>query len=115
MLHCAPDSFHYIFVYTATINITGNTPFQLGETSEITCFIPAQVESIQWLDQYNGIVREGMSVQRLALNITITAAHNNTNYTCTCKVRAANGRLRLIDSQTIIVKTEGNKIIHLNN
>ena len=67
--------------YTA-INITGNKVFQLGETTAITCSTPVPVQSIWWLDESNSVVREGTSVQELALDITIAASHSNTEYTC---------------------------------
>ena len=65
--------------------ITGNRIFLLGETSGVTCSTPVPVESIQWLDESNRVVREGTSVQELVLNLTITAEHNNTRYTCRVK------------------------------
>ena len=64
------------------MNITGNTVFQPGETTAITCSTPVPVQSIKWLNESNSVVREGTSVQELALDITIAASHNNTEYTC---------------------------------
>ena len=77
-MHCL--SYHYKI--NAAIDITGNTVFQIGETTAITCSTSVPVQSIQWLDESNGVVREGTSVQELALDITIAASHSNTEYTC---------------------------------
>ena len=67
-------------MYILAISITGNRIVPLGERSSIRCSTPVPVESIQWLDESNRVVREGMSVQELVLSLTITAASNN--YTC---------------------------------
>ena len=71
-----------IIIINAAINIIGSRVFQLGETPAITCSTPVPVQSIQWLDESNSVVREGTSVQELALDITIAASHSNTEYTC---------------------------------
>ena len=67
--------------YTAFI-ITGNRVYQLGETSRITCSTEVPVQSIQWLDESNRVVRLGTSVQELVLDLTIADSHNNSRYTC---------------------------------
>ena len=68
-------------IYTA-LTITGNRVYQLGETSEIRCSIGVPVHSIQWLDGSSVVVRQGTSVQELVLDLTITANHSNSRYTC---------------------------------
>ena len=62
--------------------ITGNRVYQPGETSGINCSTEVPVQSIQWLDESSGVVRQGTSVQELVLNLTIAASHNNSRYTC---------------------------------
>ena len=86
------------------MNITGNIVFQPGETTAITCSTPVPVQSIQWLDESNSVVREGTSVQELALNITIAARHN-TEYTC--RVNFHGG---LTASDTINIRSKWVKI-----
>ena len=88
------------------INITGNRVFQLGEATAITCSTPVPVQSIQWLDEFNNLVRQEISVQELALYITITASHNNTEFTC--RVNFHGG---LTASDTIIIRTNGNNLM----
>ena len=70
-----------IFLAVA-FSITGNRVYQLGEMSEIRCSPERQVQSIQWLDESSGVVRQGTAVQELVLNLTIAASHNNSMYTC---------------------------------
>ena len=64
------------------MRITGNRVYQLGETSEIRCSTEVPVQYIQWLDGSSGVVRQGTSVQELALDLAIAASHNNSRYTC---------------------------------
>ena len=76
-------------IFTA-ISITGSRTVPLGERSRLRCSAPFPVESIQWLDKSNRVVREGTSVQELVLDLTITAASNSY----TCRVRADGGYIR---------------------
>ena len=99
---------------TAIIAITGNRVFQLGERSRVRCSTPLPVESIQWLDESNRVVREGMSVQELVLNLTITAAHNNTRYTCRVSDGSYTGTLS-INITTGRKNTNGIKWMHTCN
>ena len=69
--------------YFIDISITGSRTVPLGERSRVICSTPVPVESIEWLDQSNTLVREGMSVQELMLDIRITASSNYF----TCRVR----------------------------
>ncbi len=71
-----------IFGCIVAIIITGNRVFELGETSGITCSTPVPVQSMQWLDETNTVVRQETSVQELLLELLVTAAHNNSRYTC---------------------------------
>ena len=77
-------------MYIIAISITGSRIVPLGERSRVMCYTPVPVESMQWLDESNRVVREGMSVQELLLDINITAASNNY----TCRVRADGGFTR---------------------
>ena len=72
------------------VSITGSRIVPLGERSRVRCSTPVPVESIQWLDESNRVVREGTSVQELVLNLAITAVSN----TCTCMVRTDAGYMR---------------------
>ena len=84
-------------MFTA-ITITGNRTVPLGERSRVKCSTPVLVESIQWLEESNRVVREGMLVQELVLSITITTA--STNYTCL--VMSAAGE-RFMWSETVTI------------
>ena len=84
------------------VSITGNTIIQLGEATAITCSTPVPVESIQWLDESNSVVREGTSVQELALDVTIAASHSNTEYTCRVSFHGG-----LTASDTITIRSNG--------
>ena len=92
----------------AAIYITGKRVFQLGETTAITCSTPVPVQSIQWLDESNSVVREGTSVQELELDITIAASHNNTEYTCRVSFHGG-----LTASETITISTIGKKLNYI--
>ena len=59
-----------------------NSVYQVGEISEIRCSTEVLVQSIQWLDESNRVVRQGTSVQELVLDLTVAASHNNSRYTC---------------------------------
>ena len=85
-------------IHTA-LGITGNGVYQLGETSEIRCSTEVPVQSIQWLDESSGVVRQGTSVQELVLDLTIAASHNNSRYTC--RVRQGT----FMESETINITT----------
>ena len=87
----------------AVITITGNRVYQLGETSGIRCSTEVPVQSIQWLDESSGVVRQGTSVQELVLDLTIAARHNNSRYTC----RVSQGTF--VASEMINIRT-GRKI-----
>ena len=91
----------------AAIAITGNRVFQLGEATAITCSTPVPVQSIQWLDESNSVVREGTSVKELALDITIAASHSNTEFTC--RVSFHEG---LMASDTITIRINGNLLLN---
>ena len=94
-----------IIINNAAIDITGNRVFQLGETTAITCSTPVPVQSIQWLDESNSVVREETSVQELALDITIEARHNNTEFTCRVSFHGG-----LTASDAITISTIGKKL-----
>ena len=51
--------------------------------------MPVPVESIQWVNESNTVVRSGVNLQELILNIMITPSSNNTRYTC--RVRDSSG------------------------
>ena len=69
--------------FVSALTITGtNSVYQVGETSEIRCSTEVPVQSIQWLDESSGVVRQGTSVQELVLDLTIAASHSNSRYTC---------------------------------
>ena len=90
------------------MNITGNRVFEPGETTAITCSTPVPVQSIQWLDGPNNVVKdpEETSVQELTLNITIAARHNNTEFKC--RVNFHGG---LTASDTITIRSKWIKSI----
>ena len=71
----------FVQFHTA-LTITGTRVYQLGETSEIRCSTEVPVQSIQWLDESSGVVRDGTSGQELVLDLTIADSHNNSRYTC---------------------------------
>ena len=93
-----------VIIFTdAAFDITGNRVFQLGETTAITCSTPVPVQFIQWLDESDSsLVKNGTSVQELALDITIAANHRNTGYTC--RVSFYGG---LTASDTITIRSNG--------
>ena len=100
-------NYNYLNHYynNTAINITGNRVFQLGETTAITCSTPVPVQSIQWLDESNSVVREGTSVQELVLDISIAASHSNTEFTCRGSFHGG-----LTASDTITIRSIGMKI-----
>ena len=76
----------------------------------ITCSTPVPVQSIQWLDEFNSVVRERTSVQELALDITIAARHNNTEYTCRVSFHGG-----VTASHMITISTIGKKLTFKNS
>ena len=68
------------------IEISGNqSTYQLGSSHRITCSSNLTVQSIQWMNTSdNGeILTSNTGEQQLVLELdNITAAINNTNYTC---------------------------------
>ena len=94
------------FVHTA-LTITGNRVYQLGETSSIRCSTEVPVQSIQWLDESSGVVREGTSVQELVLDLDIADIHSSswswTRYTC----RVSQGTFMESMMITIVTRCKG--------
>ena len=84
------------------VSINGRTVIQQGGVTAITCSTPVPVQSIQWLDESNSVVREGTSVQELALDVTIAASHSNTEYTCRVSFHGG-----LTASDTITIRSNG--------
>ena len=91
----------YIIMYIA-VSINGDTIIQLGQATAITCSTPVPVQSIQWLDGSNSVVREGNSIQELALNVTIAARRSNTDFTCRVSFHGG-----LTASDTITIRSNG--------
>ena len=75
-----------IFLLCVEIEISGNlSTYQLESSHRITCSSDLTVQSIQWLNTSdNGeILTSNTGEQQLVLEIdNITAAINNTMYTC---------------------------------
>jgi hypothetical protein len=65
--------------------ITGNGVLHLGTFSGISCSTEVPVQFIQWLNESDSMMihNNRTLVQKLELNFTINAFHNNTRYTCT--------------------------------
>ena len=84
------------------ITISGNTTLRLEEKSRLKCSTPFPVESIQWLDQSNRVVREEMPAQELVLELSATAFHHNSRYSCRVRI---NGQF--VDSRSIFIQVEG--------
>ena len=91
-----------VYIMNIAVSINGSTVIQLGEATAITCSAAVPVQSIQWLDESNSVVREGTSVQELALGITIAASHSNTEYTCRVSFHGG-----LTASDTITIRSNG--------
>ena len=70
-----------VCVYCTAISITGNRPYQIGETTRITCSSVVGNVMIQWLRGSN-VVAQMSGVQHLPLNITVDLNTNNTEYMC---------------------------------
>ena len=83
------------------LSISGNRLFQLGETTSIRCSTPVPVQSIQWVDEMDRVVVNGMAVQDLELNIMITPDSNNTMYTC--KINDGAGPNQFMESSEAIM------------
>ena len=66
---------YYVYILCIAVVISGNRPFQLGDTNNST---PVPVQSIQWVDEFNTVVRNGVSVKGLVVDIVITTSSNNT-------------------------------------
>ena len=65
------------------IDISGSRLYEQGGTTNITCSTPVRVQSIQWVDQSNTVVRGGMAVQELLLNImSLNSNYDSTTYRC---------------------------------
>ena len=58
----------------------------------------------------NTVVRNGVSVQELELNIMIKITSNNTRYTCT----VSDGG-EFMESQTITIRVDGNTLVVCNS
>ena len=78
--------------------------FQLGDITTISCYTPVVVQSIQWINDSDDVVREGMSVQELALNILTTVSSNNTKYFCRVMEEEF-----VAESDNITIEVGGNK------
>ena len=71
-----------LFLYA--ILITGSRLYQLGETANITCFALVPVDSIQWINESNGVNISSNTdpASELEISFKITSNRNNTVYTC---------------------------------
>ena len=73
---------HLTFIDKA-IEISGSRLYELGGTANITCSTPVPVQSIQWVNESNTVVRGGVRVQELPLTImSLNSTHDNTMYRC---------------------------------
>ena len=81
--HCG----HYVLaisqvcVHCTAISITGNRPYQIRETTRITCSSVVGNVMIQWL-RGSDVVAQMSGVLNLTLNITVDLNTNNTEYVC---------------------------------
>ena len=94
-----------LFSYIA-VRITGNRIFNRMERAVVTCSTPVPVQSIQWVDESNTVVRNGTSVQELDLNLMITSRSSNTSYSC---IITDGGEFT--ETETITIKVEGNFVM----
>ena len=70
-----------VCVHCTAISITGNRPYQIRETTRITCSSVVGNVMIQWLRGSN-VVAQMSGAQHLTLNITVDLSTNNTEYMC---------------------------------